>query len=208
MSSSACRFRTVFIMSSFYRVCVCVCVCVCVFRVWRRKLKSYRRPSVHPLAPMRQSAGWCLRGVCVCVFLMRTLLPQTFKPSWSYYFCSFSILLQNAVWKWKWNNCCGLKLDYDIIYSPAPLELKPRLNRPDKDQDIDLNLTFDVPTPEQAVHKPSHSHSPAKKMRLDPTGCVWTPHPPITSTLHTALKHVCYFILDTSQTDVSLLPDC
>ena len=35
-----------------------------------------------------------------------------------------------------------------------------------------------------------------------------TPHPPITSTLHTALKHVCYFILDTSQTDVSLLPDC
>ncbi|XP_031423949.1 E3 ubiquitin-protein ligase TRAIP [Clupea harengus] len=57
-----------------------------------------------------------------------------------------------------------------VFESPAPLELKPRLNRPDKDQDIDLNLTFDVPTPEQAVRKPSHSHSPAKKMRLDPTG--------------------------------------
>ncbi|XP_063072479.1 E3 ubiquitin-protein ligase TRAIP [Engraulis encrasicolus] len=57
-----------------------------------------------------------------------------------------------------------------VFESPAPLELKPRLHRPDNEQDIDLNLTFDVPTPEPVEHKPSHSQAPAKKMRLDSTG--------------------------------------
>lgn len=57
-----------------------------------------------------------------------------------------------------------------VFESPAPLELKPCLRRPDNDQDVDLNLTFDVPTPEQTERKPSHSHAPAKKMRLDSTG--------------------------------------
>ncbi|XP_076124892.1 E3 ubiquitin-protein ligase TRAIP [Alosa pseudoharengus] len=61
-----------------------------------------------------------------------------------------------------------------VFESPAPLELKPCLHRPEHDQEIDLNLTFDVPTPEQTERKPSHSHAPAKKMRLDSTGS--SPH--------------------------------
>ncbi|XP_072522020.1 E3 ubiquitin-protein ligase TRAIP [Salminus brasiliensis] len=54
-----------------------------------------------------------------------------------------------------------------VFESPAPLELKPpRLHQPTDGQDIDLNVTFDISTPEQVEKKPVAV--PAKKMRLDP----------------------------------------
>lgn len=53
------------------------------------------------------------------------------------------------------------------VSSPAPLELKPPGRGPMTDsQEIDLNLTFDIKTPEQ-VKKPVQV--PSKKMRLDPS---------------------------------------
>lgn len=54
-----------------------------------------------------------------------------------------------------------------IFESPAPLELKPpRIHQPDDGGDIDLNLTYDVATPEDVAKKTSKIFS--KKMRLDP----------------------------------------
>uniref|UniRef100_A0AAY4A438 RING-type domain-containing protein n=1 Tax=Denticeps clupeoides TaxID=299321 RepID=A0AAY4A438_9TELE len=57
-----------------------------------------------------------------------------------------------------------------LFESPAPLELKPRLHQPPNCQEIDLNLTFDVPTPEPAERNKSHTSAPSKKIRLDPAG--------------------------------------
>ncbi|TNN27327.1 E3 ubiquitin-protein ligase TRAIP [Liparis tanakae] len=53
-----------------------------------------------------------------------------------------------------------------VFESPAPLELKqPRLHQPADSQGIDLNMTYDVATPDLAKRpKPCQ----AKKMRLDP----------------------------------------
>uniref|UniRef100_A0A3B4EHR6 RING-type domain-containing protein n=1 Tax=Pygocentrus nattereri TaxID=42514 RepID=A0A3B4EHR6_PYGNA len=54
-----------------------------------------------------------------------------------------------------------------VFESPAPVELKPpRLHQPTDSQDIDLNMTFDISTPEQVEKKPVSV--PSKKMRLDP----------------------------------------
>ncbi|KAF7693473.1 E3 ubiquitin-protein ligase TRAIP [Silurus meridionalis] len=54
-----------------------------------------------------------------------------------------------------------------VFESPAPVELKsPRLHCPSDSQDIDLNVTFDISTPEQVEKKPIAV--PSKKMRLDP----------------------------------------
>uniref|UniRef100_A0A8C4YXQ9 TRAF-interacting protein n=1 Tax=Gadus morhua TaxID=8049 RepID=A0A8C4YXQ9_GADMO len=55
-----------------------------------------------------------------------------------------------------------------VFESPAPLELKPRLQEPSDCQDIDLNMTFDITTPDDANKRHAHTHS--KKMRLDPIG--------------------------------------
>ncbi len=55
-----------------------------------------------------------------------------------------------------------------FVSSPAPLELKPPGHGPMTDsQEIDLNLTFDINTPEQVEKKPVQV--PSKKMRLDPS---------------------------------------
>ncbi|XP_060766595.1 E3 ubiquitin-protein ligase TRAIP [Neoarius graeffei] len=54
-----------------------------------------------------------------------------------------------------------------VFESPAPVELKtPRLHQPLDSQDIDLNMTFDISTPEQVEKKPVAV--PSKKMRLYP----------------------------------------
>ncbi|XP_059385714.1 E3 ubiquitin-protein ligase TRAIP-like isoform X1 [Carassius carassius] len=53
-----------------------------------------------------------------------------------------------------------------VFESPAPLELKPTGHGLMTDsQEIDLNLTFDINTPEQVERKPIQV--PSKKMRLD-----------------------------------------
>uniref|UniRef100_A0A8C1BEF4 TRAF-interacting protein n=1 Tax=Cyprinus carpio carpio TaxID=630221 RepID=A0A8C1BEF4_CYPCA len=53
-----------------------------------------------------------------------------------------------------------------VFESPAPLELKPPGHGLMTDsQEIDLNLTFDINTPEQVERKPVQV--PSKKMRLD-----------------------------------------
>ena len=58
-----------------------------------------------------------------------------------------------------------------LCQSPAPLELKqPRLHQPSDCQDIDLNMTFDITTPDDANKRHTHTHTPSKKMRLDPIG--------------------------------------
>lgn len=55
-----------------------------------------------------------------------------------------------------------------LFFSPAPLELKrPAHVQLSDSQEIDLNLTFDINTPEQAEKKPIQV--PSKKMRLDPS---------------------------------------
>lgn len=54
------------------------------------------------------------------------------------------------------------------FFSPAPLELKrPGHGQLSDSQEIDLNLTFDINTPEQVEKKPIQV--PSKKMRLDPS---------------------------------------
>uniref|UniRef100_A0A671S968 E3 ubiquitin-protein ligase TRAIP-like n=1 Tax=Sinocyclocheilus anshuiensis TaxID=1608454 RepID=A0A671S968_9TELE len=58
------------------------------------------------------------------------------------------------------------------ISSPAPLELKPPGHGLMTDsQEIDLNLTFDINTPEQVDKKPVQV--PSKKMRLVPPGVMF-----------------------------------
>uniref|UniRef100_A0A8C2ZCQ8 TRAF-interacting protein n=1 Tax=Cyclopterus lumpus TaxID=8103 RepID=A0A8C2ZCQ8_CYCLU len=53
-----------------------------------------------------------------------------------------------------------------VFESPAPMELKqPRLHQPADSQGIDLNMTYDVTTPDVAK-RPKQCQS--KKMRLDP----------------------------------------
>uniref|UniRef100_A0A672RJQ6 E3 ubiquitin-protein ligase TRAIP-like n=1 Tax=Sinocyclocheilus grahami TaxID=75366 RepID=A0A672RJQ6_SINGR len=55
-----------------------------------------------------------------------------------------------------------------VFESPAPLELKPPGHGlMTGSQEIDLNLTFDINTPEQVEKKPVQV--PSKKMRLDPS---------------------------------------
>ncbi|CAM4731740.1 hypothetical protein PO909_020279 [Leuciscus waleckii] len=55
-----------------------------------------------------------------------------------------------------------------VFESPAPLELKPPGHGQMTDsQEIDLNLTFDINTPEQVEKKPVQV--PSKKIRLDPS---------------------------------------
>lgn len=54
-----------------------------------------------------------------------------------------------------------------IFESPAPLELKqPRLHHPADCEDIDLNMTYDITTPDDGAKRPMQV--PLKKMRLDP----------------------------------------
>ncbi|XP_047439885.1 E3 ubiquitin-protein ligase TRAIP [Mugil cephalus] len=55
-----------------------------------------------------------------------------------------------------------------VFESPAPMELKqPRLHQPADCDDIDLNMTYDITTPDDVAKKPTQVHS--KKMRLDPS---------------------------------------
>ncbi|XP_069500263.1 E3 ubiquitin-protein ligase TRAIP isoform X2 [Ambystoma mexicanum] len=62
-----------------------------------------------------------------------------------------------------------------VFESPAPLELqRPRLHRP-ADDEIDLDINFDIDTPE---HLPPKSiTAPAKKIKLDPVGTSAKSHP-------------------------------
>nr|XP_033939217.1 E3 ubiquitin-protein ligase TRAIP isoform X1 [Pseudochaenichthys georgianus] len=52
-----------------------------------------------------------------------------------------------------------------VFESPAPMELKqPRLHYPSDSMDIDLNMTYDITTPDDVAKKPFQ----CKKMRLEP----------------------------------------
>ncbi|XP_044078016.1 E3 ubiquitin-protein ligase TRAIP [Siniperca chuatsi] len=54
-----------------------------------------------------------------------------------------------------------------VFESPAPMELKqPRLHHPADSEDIDLNMTYDITTPDDVAKRPTQV--PSKKMRLDP----------------------------------------
>ncbi|XP_026202687.1 E3 ubiquitin-protein ligase TRAIP [Anabas testudineus] len=54
-----------------------------------------------------------------------------------------------------------------VFESPAPLELKqPRLHQPAESEDIDLNMTYDITTPDDGAKR--QTQVPSKKMRLDP----------------------------------------
>ncbi|KAM3622035.1 uncharacterized protein V6R79_019625 [Siganus canaliculatus] len=54
-----------------------------------------------------------------------------------------------------------------VFESPAPLELKqPRLHQPADNEDIDLNMTYDITTPDDTARRAAQV--PSKKMRLDP----------------------------------------
>ncbi|XP_022044809.1 E3 ubiquitin-protein ligase TRAIP [Acanthochromis polyacanthus] len=54
-----------------------------------------------------------------------------------------------------------------VFESPAPVELKqPRLHQPADCEDIDLNMTYDITTPDDVAKRPKQV--PLKKMRLDP----------------------------------------
>uniref|UniRef100_A0A8C7CLX5 TRAF-interacting protein n=1 Tax=Oncorhynchus kisutch TaxID=8019 RepID=A0A8C7CLX5_ONCKI len=60
-----------------------------------------------------------------------------------------------------------------VFESPAPVALQqPRLHQPANSEDIDLNMTFDITTPDLVGKRASQV--PSKKMRLDPaTVCVY-----------------------------------
>ncbi|XP_067444351.1 E3 ubiquitin-protein ligase TRAIP [Thunnus thynnus] len=54
-----------------------------------------------------------------------------------------------------------------VFESPAPMELKkPHLHQPADSEDIDLNITYDITTPDDMAKRPARV--PSKKMRLDP----------------------------------------
>lgn len=62
-----------------------------------------------------------------------------------------------------------------VFESPAPEELKqPRLHQPTDSEDIDLDMTFDISTPEHVEKKPVPVAS--KKMRLDPAVSSFSKH--------------------------------
>ncbi|XP_059185403.1 E3 ubiquitin-protein ligase TRAIP [Centropristis striata] len=62
-----------------------------------------------------------------------------------------------------------------VFESPAPMELKhPRLHEPADCEDIDLNITYDVTTPDDIAKKPTQFQ--CKKMRLDPTASSVSKH--------------------------------
>lgn len=53
------------------------------------------------------------------------------------------------------------------LFSPAPFELKqPRHSLPAGSEDIDLNMTYDISTPDDVAKR--SAKIPSKKMRLDP----------------------------------------
>lgn len=61
-----------------------------------------------------------------------------------------------------------------VFESPAPMDLKhPRLHQPVDSEDIDLNMTYDITTPEDVYKKPQ---VPSKKMRLDPVAAAVAKH--------------------------------
>ncbi|KAG7258810.1 hypothetical protein CRUP_017052 [Coryphaenoides rupestris] len=60
-------------------------------------------------------------------------------------------------------------LQKDLANADKEISLKqPQLHQPSDCQDIDLNMTFDVTTPDDTGKR--HAPAPLKKMRLDPTG--------------------------------------
>lgn len=53
-----------------------------------------------------------------------------------------------------------------VFESPAPVDLKqPRLHQPTGSEDIDLNMTYDITTPDDVAKK--RTQVPSKKMRVD-----------------------------------------
>uniref|UniRef100_A0A8D3AVZ3 TRAF-interacting protein n=1 Tax=Scophthalmus maximus TaxID=52904 RepID=A0A8D3AVZ3_SCOMX len=59
-----------------------------------------------------------------------------------------------------------------VFESPAPLDLKqPRFHQPVDSEDIDLNMTYDITTPDDVAKRPKQV--PSKKMRLDSQGQVF-----------------------------------
>ncbi|XP_037534597.1 E3 ubiquitin-protein ligase TRAIP [Nematolebias whitei] len=53
-----------------------------------------------------------------------------------------------------------------VFESPAPVELKPpRLHQPAGNDDIDLNMTYDITTPDNTTQRPTQI--PSKKLRRD-----------------------------------------
>lgn len=53
-----------------------------------------------------------------------------------------------------------------FFFSPAPLDVtKPHLRPPSGNEDIDLNMTYDVTTPDDMAKR--HTNVSSKKMRLD-----------------------------------------
>ncbi|XP_034546384.1 E3 ubiquitin-protein ligase TRAIP [Notolabrus celidotus] len=55
-----------------------------------------------------------------------------------------------------------------VFESPAPMELKhPHLHQPSGNEDVDLNMTYDITTPDNVAKRPTQV--PSKKMRLNPS---------------------------------------
>nr|XP_061779891.1 E3 ubiquitin-protein ligase TRAIP-like isoform X2 [Nerophis lumbriciformis] len=52
-----------------------------------------------------------------------------------------------------------------VFESPAPIELKPHLHQPVDGEDVDLNMTFDLKTPDDVTKRPMKA--PSKKMLSD-----------------------------------------
>lgn len=85
---------------------------------------------------MKPSAGWSLRGVSFFSFVEKNI----------------------AAWH---EHLLFLRL------SPAPVNLKePRFHQPPDGDDVDLNITYDISTPEHMVKR--SKQVTAKRMSLDP----------------------------------------
>ncbi|XP_015253884.1 E3 ubiquitin-protein ligase TRAIP [Cyprinodon tularosa] len=69
-----------------------------------------------------------------------------------------------------------------VFESPAPLELKPpRLHQPTRGEDIDLDATYDITTPDDISKRPTKV--PSKKMRLEQPGSSVSKHSEKSSSL-------------------------
>lgn len=143
------QIHQICIYLKYQRVMVVIPACTVVHRVWRRKWSFFRGLWAPRQGQMKPSVGSCLKGVSPSYW---TEISSCFRV----------VFYENKLCViHRWRFLCS-------SFSPAPMELKqPRLHEPADSHDIDLNMTYDVTTPDDVAKRPTQFQP--KKMRLDPS---------------------------------------
>lgn len=119
--------------------------CLSFHRVWRRKWSFFSEPWAPRHGQMKLSVGSSLKGVS--------------SSHWTEISTRFDMTFMKRMWFTD-------EVSPPSV-SPAPVDLKqPRLHHPTDSEDIDLNMTYDITTPDDVAKRPKQV--PSKKMRLDP----------------------------------------